>query len=60
MRLLEQYVHCMFLSVCPSAGMKLFGATQREVVGDRVANLFPHPLCNYAQVRMPLMDVFSR
>ena len=33
--------------------MKLFGAAQREVVGDSVSRLFPEPLCNYAQVRMP-------
>ena len=29
--------------------MKLFGATQREVVGDSIGRLFPEPLCNYAQ-----------
>jgi hypothetical protein len=30
--------------------MKLFGITQRELVGDLIGRLFPEPLCNYAQV----------
>jgi hypothetical protein len=30
--------------------MKLFGVTQRELVGDLIGRLFPEPLCNYAQV----------
>ncbi len=33
-----------------SSGVKLFGVTQRELVGEGVRRLLPHPICNYAQV----------
>jgi hypothetical protein len=37
--------------------MRLFGVTQRELVGDCIGRLFPDPLSNYTQVPLVLSRI---